>query len=284
MAILRPISMLLFLVFIIGAAGSGYRNVVATAGLTLVIGIFYHHGIFATLASSLVAAMLIGVLAVVNLMAPLPGNIQRALSPFPGTWEDRYVRAGELSTEWRLEMWKEALFTDRWIKNKLLGDGLGMTKEELQRMQSISEGRQSWTGSTGLSIQQENMMLTGGYHSGPVQTVRTVGYVGLAVLMAAMIRIAFYMHRLVKRSRGTPWFPLVLFFSIPNLILPFQFVFIFGEFHSACTTIFFGFGLSRLIANNLPLAPAVNHPLAVPNPARIRRGRAGDPIATGQVS
>jgi hypothetical protein len=285
MALVRPGYLILFLVCVGAAAGSGYRNSVATAGLIILAGIFYHHGVFATIASSVLAAVFIAILAVINLVAPLPPNIQRALSPFPGTWERRHVAAAENSTEWRVEMWKQALFTDRWIRNKWLGDGLGMTKEEHLRMQSLVEGgRESWAGSTGMTIQQENMMLAGGYHSGPVHTIRTVGYLGLAILWVAMFRMALHMHRLVKRSRGTTWFPVTLFLSIPMLILPIQFTFIFGEFHTACATMFFSFGISRLMETNLPLAPAVNRRLAMLAPVGIGRSRAGDPLATGRVS
>ncbi len=283
-AILRPLYLFLFLVFIVAAAGSGYRNYVAYAGLTLLVGIFYHHGFFATLASTLAAALLIGVLAVVNLVAPLPGNIQRALSPFPGTWETRYVDAAENSTEWRVEMWKEALFTDRWIQNKLLGDGLGITREEHRRMESLAEGgREGWAGSTGLTVQQENMMLAGGYHSGPVHTIRTVGYVGLAVILLAMIRIGTHWHRLIKRARGTPWFSTVLFFAIPALVLPLQFTFIFGEFHTACAILFFSFGLIRLTTNNLSLLPAPDRASQVQQPMALRRGRAEAALVPNRV-
>jgi hypothetical protein len=256
-ALVRPGYLILFLMCVGAAAGSGYRNSVATAGLIILVGIFYHHGIFATIASSVVAALFIGILAAINVVAPLPPNIQRALSPFPGTWERRHITAAENSTEWRVEMWKQALFTDRWIKNKWLGDGLGMTKEEHQRMESLVEGgRESWAGTTGLTIQQENMMLAGGYHSGPVHSIRTVGYVGLAILWTAMFRMTIHMHRLIKRSKGTTWFPVTLFFSIPMLIQPIQFTFVFGEFHTACSTMFFSFGLIRLMTNNLEFSSA----------------------------
>ncbi|MCW1923521.1 hypothetical protein OKA05_13230 [Luteolibacter arcticus] len=278
-AILKPWAFILLLACLAAAAGSGYRNVVAAAGLYGVVAIYYHHGMFAALGSTFLASVCIGLLAVINLFAPLPGTMQRALSPFPGTWEERYVRAGELSTEWRVEMWKEALFTDTWIQNKLLGDGLGMTRRELRRMEDLSAGgADSWAGSSGLSNQQESMMITGSYHSGPVQTVRTVGYVGLIVLVLAMLRVAAHMHRLIKRVKGTEWFPVVLFMSLPNLILPFQFVFVFGEFGPGCSLFFFGFGMLRLMERNLPVSrtsPQASVPVMLPR----GRGRAEPQLA-----
>ncbi|MEK7950820.1 hypothetical protein [Luteolibacter soli] len=253
-ALLNPLTLLVLLFGIAGSAASGYRNVVAASGLILVMGVYYHHGAAASVFSMVAAMLCIAMLAVVNVVSPLPGTMQRALSAFPGTWEERYVEDASSSTEWRVEMWKSALFTDHWIKNKLLGDGLGMTREELMRMQSLSAGGGDFArGTSGLTIQQENMMITGGYHSGPVQTVRTVGYVGLAFLLVAMVRVAVHMHRLILRARGTEWFPATLFLLAPNLVLPIQFTLVFGEFDAACKLLFFGIGLTRLMQNSLPI-------------------------------
>jgi hypothetical protein len=272
-ALVNPFALLVLLVGVAAAAGSGYRNYVSAAGLMLMFGVYYHHGIGSSLISILGATACIGALAIINVVAPLPGTMQRALSPFPGTWEERYVEDSELSTEWRVEMWKDALLTDNWIKNKTLGDGLGMTREELLRMEGLSaDGGEFGQGSSGLTIQQENMMITGSYHSGPVQTVRTVGYVGLVILLLAMIRLAVHMHRLIKQSKGTEWFPVVFFMVLPNLVLPFQFTFVFGEFDAACEFLFFGFGITRLMQNNLPLKQASSVPA---DPPRLRaEGRA----------
>jgi len=98
-AILRPLFFIAFLLCVLAAAGSGYRNAVASVGLMLLFGVFYYHGVFAMIASCMAGAVLIGVLAGINVVAPLPGTIQRALSPFPGTWEQQYRDAAEDSTE-----------------------------------------------------------------------------------------------------------------------------------------------------------------------------------------
>lgn len=236
------------------AALSGYRNVVANVGLIYLAGIAYRGGFISVVISMFCGALMLGGLALLNLAHPLPANLQRALSPFPGTWEERYVKGAEDSTEWRIEMWKEALFTDYWIQNKILGDGLGLTRLELQRLEAM-EDMANYTTVSGLTVQQEAMMVTGGYHSGPVQTVRAVGYVGLFLLLLAMIRNSVHTHRQIKRCRGTEWYPIVLFFGIPIVIYPIFFVFIFGEFGSAVAFFFLGSGVLTLIKNNLPLEP-----------------------------
>lgn len=242
------------------AAGSGYRNVVATVGVYYVIAIAYRGGFMSVVIASLTAVFGLGALALFNLAVPLPANWQRALSPFPGTWEERHVRAADLSTEWRVEMWKEALFTEYWIQNKLLGDGLGFSRRELEMMQAIEAGQQFESLGSGLSSQQETMMITGGYHSGPVQTIRTVGYIGLAVLLLAMIRVAVHGHRQILRCRGTEWYTFALFMVLPSIALPFVFTLVFGEFNAAAAHVFFSYGMISLMKRNLPI-PAYAKPV-----------------------
>ena len=53
---------------------------------------------------------------------------------------------------------------------------------------------------------QENMLISGDFHSGPVSTIRFVGYVGLALFFPLLVGIAVYAARLIKRAKGTPYF------------------------------------------------------------------------------
>jgi hypothetical protein len=252
--LIHPVWAPLILISFAAAAGSGFRNYVASVGLIYLVGLAYRGGFISVVIAALSGAMGLGALALLNLAAPLPPNIQRALSPFPGTWEERHVKAAADSTEWRVEMWKEALFTDYWIQNKVLGDGLGFTARELQMLQAMEEGGRGLDSmGSGMSQQQESMMVTGGYHSGPVQTVRTVGYVGLLVLLLAMVRVAVHAHRQILRCRGTEWYPLALFFGIPTIVLPPFFVLIFGTFGNDVSTTFIAYGMIRLLEKNLPL-------------------------------
>ena len=277
-ALRRPLWLLLILFSLVAAAGSGYRNVVAYTGLIYIIGLAYRGGFGSVLLATVSTSCILGLLALVNLISPLPGNIQRALSPFPGTWEKRHVEAAEASTEWRVQMWKEALFTDYWIQNKILGDGLGLTARELKLMESADDGSAIKMNSlgSGLSAQQENLMLAGGYHSGPVHTVRIVGYVGLIILVLAMIRIAVHAHRQINRTRGTEWYPVALYIGVPIIAQPIFFVFVFGDFGGAASYLMMSYAMISVFEKNLPLPPYIK-PIYVPyilqrgNVAKSRR-------------
>jgi hypothetical protein len=256
--IFHPVWGGLMLVSIALAAFSGYRNNVAAVGMFYLIALAYRGGFHSVVIASFLGALGLGVLALTNLAFPLPANIQRALSPFPGTWEKQYVKSADDSTEWRVDMWKEALFTKYWIRNKILGDGLGLTQREHKLLVSAEEGGPGMGSmSSGMTAQQEAMMITGGYHSGPVQCIRIVGYVGLLVVLIAMIRVAVHAHRQIRRCRGTEWYPLALFFGIPIIALPFLYVFVFGDFGRDVSATFLAIGMIRLLEKNLPLPPYV---------------------------
>lgn len=251
-ACVHPFWGLIMLASLAAAAASGYRNTVANVGMLLLVGIAYRGGIFSVVLSFLVGAMGLILLAIVNVATPLPANVQRALSPFPGTWEERYVENASGSSDWRYEMWREALFTEKWIENKIIGDGLGFSRRQLEQMKA-ADAKGGGQAVSGLSNQQENMMITGSYHSGPVQSIRTIGYVGFVVMLLAMIRIAVHAHRQIIRCRHTEWFPMMLFFGVPMIVFPVFFTFVFGTFDRGVVAIFLQSGLLDLISKNLPL-------------------------------
>jgi hypothetical protein len=239
------------LVVVVAAGLSGFRNVIALVGVTLLLGIAYRSG-FGGVALSIFGG--IGglvLLALLNTIHPLPPNIQRSLTFLPGTWEERYKRDAEGSSEWRFEIWREVLLTDRWIQNKWLGDGLGFTAAELTAQMNQREG--SRAGLSGFDIHRENILSNGDYHSGPVSTVRIIGYLGLIIFLLAQIRLAVHAHRQILRCRGTEWFPLALFTGIPLIYGPLFFVFIFGDFRSNSVAFLLAVGMIRLLENNLPL-------------------------------
>jgi hypothetical protein len=251
-ACFHPIWGPLILISIACAAGSGFRNAIASVGLAYMVALAYRGGLPSVLLASLMGALGIAFLSIINILTPLPPNAQRALTIFPGTWEQRYKDDAKGSSEWRYEMWKEAILTERWIQNKWFGDGLGMSRLELERAQNLSFNKVTHSIS-GISVHQENAMASGDYHSGPVQTVRTVGYVGLIILLSAMIRNAVHAHRMVMRCKGTEWYNLSLYFGIPMITFPIIFIFIFGDFGRAASTVFMGGALLSLIRNSLPL-------------------------------
>lgn len=266
-ALVKPLWLMLILVAVAASLMGGFRNGIAGVALTFLMGIAYRSGGIGVLLSSFMGMGGIALLAAVNLIAPLPPNVQRALTFLPGTWEQRYKDDAEGSTEWRVEVWKEALLTDRWIKNKWLGDGLGYSAAELAAQMNDRKGARA--GISGFSAHRESILANGDYHSGPVSSIRVIGYIGLLVFLLAQIRLAVHSHRLITRFRHTEWFPLTLLVGIPIILSPFVFVIVFGSFKNAAPIFLISCGLVSILKNNLPL-PDSNRDM---ESARINKGQ-----------
>lgn len=236
------------------AAVSGYRNVLGAVFLTYLVGLFYHGRMISVIAAGFVGILGLAFLAVANYAMPFPPNVQRALSSLPGTWDEQYTVEARGSTEWRTEIWKEVLTTDRWIANKLIGDGLGFTAAELSAQMQFAEGKQSGQlGISGFDAHREAILANGDYHSGPVSAIRTIGYVGLLIMALAQLRLVVHAHRQIMRCKGTEWYPVALFFCIPIVWMPVFFWLIFGAFGQDAPAILMAAGMLRMLENNLPL-------------------------------
>jgi hypothetical protein len=276
-ACFHPLWAPLVLLSLTAATLSGFRSMVAMAGLTYLVGLYYRGGGLQVVASSMLGVVGLAMLALVNLAIPLPPNIQRSLTFLPGTWEERYVGDAEGSSEWRYEIWREVLFTDRWISNKWLGDGLGFSARELQYQMS---GQVADVSVSGFDAHREGVLASGDYHSGPVSTVRVVGYAGLIVFLLAQIRLAVRAHRQILRCRGTEWYSLALFTGIPLLWGPVFYIFIFGDFKTGASSFLMAAGMLRMLENNLPLPVYLKRSrapfaLKVKRPALAGEGRSG---------
>jgi hypothetical protein len=224
---------------------SGFRSmlVLSTAGF-IVAGYFYR-GRSEVARMLTICAILLFVLALGNgNIFDLPKPAQRALSWLPGNWDDFAVRDAKGSTEWRLEMWDIMLNTNRYIDNHWLGDGFGFKKRDLEQMNwNIMYG--SGAGS------QEEFMIMGGVHSGPVSAIRFVGYVGLALYLVLLTFMAIEAWRCCIRAKGTPFQILAFFVAIPIIIEPLFFVLIFGAFDASVPNTIFALGMLRMIKNSL---------------------------------
>lgn len=253
--IIHPFWGFMILSSLVAAGIGGFRSGLASVILNLGLGAFYWGR-----GRSVVLGTFIGVCAflcitAVNVVHPLPPNIQRSLSFLPGTWDKKIKEDVEGSTSWRVEMWIEALTTDKYIQNKLLGDGLGFTAKELAAQTKLMDLKQR--GATGWDVHRESVFITGDYHSGPVQTIRTTGYVGLLALLIAMGVVAWQAHKLILRCRGTANMFVVCFFCIPMVWHPVFFTFVFGSFGSDVPLVLMNIGFLRLLQNNLPLGGTV---------------------------
>jgi hypothetical protein len=248
--VMSPEYPLLFAAFLCGIAmvfASGFRNQFVAIGF-FVLFASYRWGGGIAVARALVL-VLVGLLLLVSIQAvrPLPFSVQRAISFIPGPWDEEVRLETSRSTDWRVEMWKIALTTDRYITDKVWGDGFGFTAQELNIMKSAGLGGQGFIGDTG----QEAFMIQGSYHSGPVSSIRFVGYVGLFLFLALRIAMIPYAMRVLRSAWGTPYQPMAMLLAMWCAYAPFGFIFVFGEYRNDLPNALFECGMLKMLHNSL---------------------------------
>jgi len=176
----------------------------------------------------------------------IPLTFQRALTFLPGHWDENIVLDAKGSSEWRFEMWKIALTSDKYIHSKAFGDGFGFDRADYETgVNQILDRNASGFG--GENAAQEAFMRNGDFHSGPVSTIRFVGYVGLLLFLPLVFTIAVYGYRIVQMAKGTPFEFCVFYLTIPVLLGPLFFIFIFGDYRSDFENILFNTGMLNMV-------------------------------------
>jgi len=178
----------------------------------------------------------------------LPWTFQRTLSFLPGNWDSTAVEAAKSSSEWRYEMWKVVLTTDKYIHDKIFGDGFGILRADYDKMLNSMMGG---VGFIGESATQESFMVSGQFHSGPVSSIRFVGLLGLVLFLILLFVMAKNSFRIVQLSQNTPYQFISLFFGIPIIIYPIFFIFVFGAFETDIVNALFYSGMLKMLQSSV---------------------------------
>ena len=179
----------------------------------------------------------------------LPYTFQRALCFLPGNWDAEALSDAKGSSEWRYEIWRLALTTDRYIHSKVFGDGFGFSREEYERcLYAMLNGTRAYEGE---GSNQEAFLIDGDFHSGPVTAIRFVGVVGLALLLPLFYMSITYAIRLIKRAERSPYQFCVLFFALPAIYMPLLFLFVFGDYRTGFVYLLFNIGMMKMLSASI---------------------------------
>jgi hypothetical protein len=239
----RPIRVLLLILGFILVLIAGYRSQLMAVIAVFVLASYFHGGIrdlMFVLAGMVVVG---GTLVLINSAHPLPLPMQRSLSFLPGNWDAYAVADAAGSTEWRVDMWRNVSKSGRYIANPWMGDGFGFTRAELQAME-----RELY--STG-QMSQEDFMIIGAFHNGPLSAIRFVGIVGLILYYALLIYSVVFAWRLIRACEGSEFYSLAMFTSLAIIWEPFNYTFVFGSFDAALPSTIFAAGMLKLVQNSL---------------------------------
>lgn len=224
---------------------SGFRSILGIILIYAVVGTIVRKRYGDLVIGGFVAILGLALIMGTGATRVLPFGAQRILSVIPFVdVEDQARENAEDSSEWRFEMWRLALFTDRYIRNKLLGDGFGYSSAELRAALDSAMGDQRMLGGAN---QQDVMLAKGSYHGFHVETIRFTGLFGLIAALVTMGIFFSYALSLIRYYRGREEFGYVLFICMPYLIYPFYYMLVFGSYRNAFPVILAGAGLLKIL-------------------------------------
>lgn len=244
---LNPMRPLLF--GLVSAGGilvllSGFRSAVGYLAFAFVVAALIRRKAIDVVGVAFVAFFGLAILLLSGQARELPFGVQRVLSVLPIDVESAARVDAENSVEWRVEMWKLALGTDRYIQNKWLGDGFAISAREMNAIFDTMHGFSSYMDSS-----QEQALAKGSYHGFHVETIRFTGVVGLIsalILMFAAFRSAL---ALVRSYRDHRLFSFVIFVTLPILIYPFWAMLVYGGYRTEFPQFIVMAGLLKMLEN-----------------------------------
>jgi hypothetical protein len=228
---------------------SGFRNAIISSILYTALSAFIRDRFVGAVKIAFACiAVVLGAIILSFTNINLPLTAQRALCFLPGNWDPEAEGDARASSEWRFEMWEIALTSDKYIHNKIFGDGFGYMRADFERAMDVMYGRTSLRGD---EAKQEMFLLDGDFHSGPISTIRFVGYVGLALFLPLLYLLMIMAWRVSYLSFGTKYEICSLFYCIPCIIMPMIFIFVFGDYRLCLVTILFSVGIMNSLKRSI---------------------------------
>lgn len=227
----KPWRLIIALIGLAATVLAGYRSYMVRLVLNFVQGSMIRGKPIDSLGFIALGVMTVAVLVVAVPSGSLPYSMQRLLTLIPGYKASESVsKDAEDSIEKRVEMWRLALLTDRYISNKLLGDGFHLKSADAELISAWSRGDKQVTAVYSF---QDVMMATGSYHGFHAETIRCTGIVGLIAATWLLVILALYSLGLIRFFKGHPAWGCVLFVCMPLLIEPFWVWLVYGSYKGA---------------------------------------------------
>lgn len=221
----RPWRIALAVLACVGIMISGFRSVIANSlFLFITISVLYNRW-FVSIVAPILGLILLSLLSTFGTLKELPFGIQRTLSAVP--FLDVSVQArldAEGSTHWRQELWKWALDNrEHFIQDKAFGDGF--TKDISLIKANIYEEAYNLTPNDN----QTSFAWNGLWHSGPVSTIHTIGYVGLVLYIIMSVIGMVYAWLACRIYRNHKYKLGILYVAASYFITPISFVLLAGD-------------------------------------------------------
>lgn len=246
---LYPIRALLFVSSLAAIFLSGFRATLLAAMVFFLLSTFLRGRLRDVWVAA--AAGMLGITLLISLQGSvlqLPMTMQRALSWLPGDWNQEAVADAEGSSRWRFEMVEWAWSDDRILRDKIWGQGIGFSIEDMNLIAASLLAGQGGATMLGGS-DRESFMITGTFHNGPISAIKCVGVVGLFFYSLLIFYLAIRAWKLCGLTAGSRAFPLALFVGMPVIYFPFSFFILTGFYELDLTYSIFSAGLLNLTEN-----------------------------------
>lgn len=240
-----PKRFLLFALSLVAMLFSGFRSGLLKIGFLFVTSSAIRRRPIDIFVAGLVGVTLLAGLVAFGQIKKLPFSAQRVLSFLPVEVDPEAKDQAEGSSEWRFEMWKLVLTSDRYIKNKLIGDGFGFSAAEQRASLDAQEGRTYLT----QQQMQDFFIAKGSYHGFHVETIRFTGALGLTIATFILIYFAVRAYRIVRHYETTSSWGYVMFICIPFIVDPFFYWVVFGSYKSGFVTYLLSAGMLKMLDN-----------------------------------
>ena len=227
---------------------SGFRGTVFSLFIRFCLGSLIRRQYIDVLIIVFIGVISISILAVTGLSRSLPFGAQRVLTalPIPLDLDTKAILQADHSSVSRFEMWRIALSEDRYIQNKILGDGFQLSTREVIAMMESTLPNSKLKDMTF----EERALEMGDYHGFHVETIRNTGFLGLFASTYALLIIAYYSWRCINLYRGDPNWGYVIFVCMPIFITPFWYCLVFGSYRADFPSFIAMSGMVKLAWNH----------------------------------
>lgn len=263
---LYPGRFLAFSISIVAIMFSGFRSGLIRIGMLFVASCLAKRKPIDFAVAALIGIMLLATLAATDQLKSLPFAAQRVLSFLPVNIDERARHDAQSSSEWRFEMWRIVLTQDKYIKNKVLGDGFGFSAVEQTAFYNALAKK-------GYMSYEENMdyfIAKGSFHGFHVEAIRFTGVVGLIVAMTILVAFAFIAAKQIKHFRGTKLEGYVCIICLPLLVDPLYSFFVYGSYKTGFVKYILVAGILKMIDNVRASEIRASETLPTTEPESIR--------------
>jgi hypothetical protein len=269
---LYPLRIALFAAALAAIFLSGFRaTILAAAAFYALATLLRGRGRDVIVAAGAGVAALVLMISLQGNVVQFPLTMQRALSWLPGDWNQEAVDDAQGSSRWRYEMVKWAWNDNTILRNKIWGQGIGFSIDDMNLMAASLMAGQGGASLLGGS-DRENFMITGTFHNGTISAIKCVGVVGLFLYTMLIIYLAVRAWKLCVATFGTRAFSLALFVGLPVIYFPFSFFILTGFYELDLTYSIFSAGLLNLVANyHRSLLPKPPTGASVKGPHQVQR-------------